>query len=67
MPSTKATYISVPAKAAGDGPGGLNLEKPASAPTKLSRRHTRHAIKSADRFDDKMRHPWEVISNHTEH
>lgn len=59
MPSTKATYISVPAKSHGDGPGDRNLEKPASAPTKLSRRHTRHSIKSTDRFDDKLRHPWE--------
>ena len=67
MPSTKATYISVPAKAPGDGPADRNLEKPASAPTKLSRRHTRHSIKSTDRFDDKLRHPWEVISHHIEH
>ena len=53
MPSTQATYITVP-----NLPGGRALEKPVSAPSKLTRRQ---AIKSTERFDDKIRHPWEVI------
>lgn len=58
MPTTKATYITVPT-IIGGAPAGRSVEKPASAPTKLSRRH-RQAIKTTDRFDDKIRHPWEV-------